>query len=492
MLYSSGNFKDGKDSSHKLVRGLGLAGAISVNIANMIGTGIFLKARAITCNVGTPGKALAVWILAGLLSLLGALTYAELLTLMPRAAGEYGILRDSYGRAGGFIYGWTQFVIVRTASAAALAVGFAIFFNDLLGGALLHFNFSFTAFGRVITFGGIQLTALLVIVTTAAVNCASVSISGRVAIVLTILKVVALLAIVIGALVYSKNGWENISSANQLGSCEGVSIVGGGVAGFGAALLGALWAYDGWNNVSFLAGEVKCPARNLPFALVISISAVLWLYALVNLGYYLTLNTMEITSLSTASSVGVEVVRRLVGRSAVTMMAAVMMISSLGALQVSMLATARVPYAMACDGLFIKALTQVSQRSHVPIRSLIVHSIWASLLALSGSYDALTDYVVFTLTLFYALVAGSLLIFRRRLPFVKRPYRTLGYPIVPLLFGLVSLLIAMTTISNAPIQSTIGLGLIALGYLVYLFWNRRKDQQNATGSGAVNRMDDRD
>jgi basic amino acid/polyamine antiporter, APA family len=463
----------------QLIRGLGLIAAISVNVANIIGTGVFLKARVMTCNVGTPGKALAVWVFAGLLSLAGALTYAELLAMMPRAAGEYGIMRDAYGRPWGFVYGWTQFLIARTASAAALAVGFAIFLNDFLGGSLRHVYFEYMIpGGHTVSFGRLQLIALAAIAITTVINCAAVKVSGDVASVLTGLKILLLIGVGVGALLYSGGDWGNLALANNGGACEGVAVTTGGMAGMAAAMLGALWAYDGWNNVTFLAGEVKNPGRNLPLALIAGMFLVMGLYLFVNLSYYHVLTPTQIADVPASSSVAAEVVRRLLGSAAVTLMAAAMMTSSFGALHASILATARVPYAMARDRLFFKSLAHVSPRTHVPVRSLIVQSIWASVLALSGSYDTLTDYAIFALTLFYALVAGSVFIFRRRMPNANRPYRTWGYPVVPILFLIVSTWLIATTIWNTPKQSGIGLGLIVLGLPVYWYWERHNRRNN--------------
>lgn len=457
-----------------LIRGLGLIAAISVNVANVIGTGVFLKARVMTCNVGTPGKALTVWLVAGLLSLAGALTYAELLAMMPRAAGEYGIMRDAYGRPWGFIYGWTQFAIARSASAAALAVGFAIFLNQLLNGALtVNFFTLHLPHGLEIPFGRLQLVALGAIALTVLINCAAVTFSGGVATLLTAIKVMLLIGVGLGAFFYSSGDWSHLSQANAGGTCEGVAITTGGLAGFAAAMLGALWAYDGWNNITFLAGEVKHPERNLPLALIISMFLVMGLYLLVNLGYYHVLTPTEVASVPASLSVAAEVVRRLLGAIALTLMAAAMMMSSFGALHASILATSRVPYAMARDRLFFEGLSKVSPRTHVPIRSLIVLGIWSSVLTLSGSYDTLTDSAIFALTIFYAFVAGSVFIFRRRLPDAPRPYRTWGYPVVPIVFLVVTAWLILRTIWDNPKQSAIGLGLILIGLPVYLIWSKR-------------------
>src|SRR5918995_2254966 len=205
----------------QLIRGLGLIAAISVNVANIIGTGVFLKARVMTCNVGTPAKALIVWVLAGLLSMAGALTYAELLAMKPRAAGEYGLVRDAYGRPLGFIYGWTQFLIARTASAAALAAGLAIFLNDLLGGVLSHRYFEYTLpGGHVLSFGRLQMVALSAIIVTTLINCAAVRVSGGVASLLTGIKILVVLGVGFGAFFYSGGDWGNLGLANAGGACD--------------------------------------------------------------------------------------------------------------------------------------------------------------------------------------------------------------------------------------------------------------------------------
>lgn len=463
-----------KTEHTQLIRGLGLIAAISVNVANIIGTGVFLKARVMTCNVGTPGKALIVWVLAGLLSMAGALTYAELLAMMPRAAGEYGIIRDAYGRPLSFIYGWAQFLIARTASAAALAVGFAIFLNDLVKGALDTIYFQYTLpGGHVLSFGRLQIVALGAIIITTLINCAAVRVSGGVASVLTGLKLVMLLGIGFGAFFYSGGDWGHLGMANTGGACEGVAITTGGMAGFAAAMLGALWAYDGWNNITFLAGEVKNPGRNLPLALIGGGLVVMGLYLFVNINYFHVLTPTEVASVPASSSVAAEVVQRLLGAGAVTLMAAAMMTSSFGALHASLLATARIPYALAKDGLVVKSLAHVSPRTHVPVRALMVQMFWACVVALSGSFDTITDYAVFALTLFYILVASSIFLFRKRMPDAERPYRTWGYPVVPIVFLAVSVFLIFQTIINTPRQSAIGLGLILLGLPVYWLVDKR-------------------
>ncbi len=247
------------------------------------------------------------------------------------------------------------------------------------------------------------------------------------------MKVLVLIAVGVGAFAYSGGDWSHLSQANVNGACEGVAVTTGGFAGLAAAMLGALWAYDGWNNVAFMAGEVKRPERNLPLALIVSMLVVMSLYVFVNVSYYHVLSPTEIASVPASSSTAAEVIRRLLGATAVTLMAAAMMTSTFGALHASILATARVPYAMAKDRLFFHGLAKLS-RAHVPVRSLIVLAIWSSVLALSGSYDVLTDYAVFALTMFYVLTASSVFVLRKRFPNEERPYKTWGYPVVPALY----------------------------------------------------------
>jgi APA family basic amino acid/polyamine antiporter len=287
------------------------------------------------------------------------------------------------------------------------------------------------------------------------------------------MKLVLLLGIGFGAFFYSGGDWGHLGMANTGGNCEGVAITTGGMAGFAAAMLGALWAYDGWNNITFLAGEVKNPGRNLPLALIGGGLVVMALYLFVNINYFHVLTPTEVASVPASSSVAAEVVKRLLGAGAVTLMAAAMMTSSFGALHASLLATARIPYALAKDGLVVKSLAHVSPRTHVPVRALMVQMFWACVVALSGSYDTITDYAVFALTLFYILVASSIFLFRKRMPDAERPYRTWGYPVVPIVFLAVSVFLIFQTILNTPRQSAIGLGLILLGLPVYGLVDKR-------------------
>lgn len=456
-----------------LVRGLSLVAAFSVVAGTMIGTGVFLKARVMTCHVETPLLVLLVWVVAGLLSLAGALTYAELAALMPEAGGEYVFIRDAYGSFASFLYGWTQFAICYSGSAAAKAAAFALFANALLGGALGGSLLSLQVAGLSLSFGPLQVVALVVVVIVTLINCAAVSASGNITAALTVLKILLVLAVAGGAFLLADGDWGHFLLSGEGGVCDGVAAnARGGLAGFGAAMLGALWAYDGWSTVSIMAGEVKRPERNLPLALVGGTVAVMVLYLLVNASYFFAMTPSEVASVPATSAVATEVVGRFLGRLAAAVMAAGMLLSTLGSLYNGILTGARIPFAMARDGRFFAVLGRVSRRTRVPVRALAAQCAWVCVLVLSGSFDALTDYAMFAAWIFYGLAASSVFVFRKRLPDTPRAFRTPGYPLVPALFLVVTVLLLANTVVTSPVGSLIGLGLIALGVPLYPRFHR--------------------
>jgi len=471
-----------------LIRGLGLAAAASVIIGNVIGTGVFLKARVMTCNVGSPNWVVAAWIAAGLLSLAGALTYAELTAMKPHAAGPYVFLRDSYGRLSSFLFGWMQMFIARTGSQAGVAVVFAIALNDYLGGALKQILFQTSVAGYSYEITSLQLIAVVVIAIFTTLNCLSVSLSGQIATALTTIKIGLVILVGLGAFIFVTGGtFDNFSLMDTGGTCEGVaeSVRFGSaeytfLAGFGAAMLGALWGYDGWDNLSFVAGEVKDPKRNIPLAIIGSVLLIIVLYVTVHIAYYYVLDPTAIASVSKDSSVAMVVVSKFFGGDlasfatgfALAIFTVGLMLSSLGTLHTSILSASRIPYAMANDGLMLKQFKKVSVNA-VPINGVLFQGVWASVLALSGSFDTLTDYVIFGSWIFYALITSSIFVFRRKYPDMERPYRAWGYPVVPIVFLFVAGWLLVSTLINNPTQSVTGLFLIILGLPVYYFLNRK-------------------
>ncbi|SRR5579871_224891 len=457
----------------ELLRALGLTAAIAMNVANMIGTGVFLKSRVMTCNVGSASAVLAVWVAAGLLSLAGTFSYAEVAALMPEAGGEYVFIRRAYGRLLGFLYGWTFFAVVRTGSQAALAVGFAIFLNVAIGGGLERDLLGLSVAGVPLHLTGLTLVALVLIWGVGLYNTRPVAAGGNAAIVLTVLKVLLLIALAAGAFLLAKGDFAHLGQSAVNGRCEEVAgSARGGIAGFGAAMLGALWAYDGWNNVTPLAGEIKDPSRNLPRAFFGGMAVVGALYLVCNLAYYYVLTPTEIANVSVNSTVATEVMQRFAGPAAVTFVAVALMFSSFGSIHASVLANSRIPYAMAREGLFFRGLAQLSPTTRVPVRATIAQAAWASVLALTGSYDTLTDSVIFAAWLFYGLSAGSVFVFRRTMPDAPRPYRAFGYPWVPAVFLLVTAWLIENTFVARPLLALVGVAIMLAGLPFYWWFTR--------------------
>jgi basic amino acid/polyamine antiporter, APA family len=456
-----------------LVRGLGPVAATAIVVAGVIGTGVFLKSRVMTCNVELPWMVMAVWIVAGLLAMAGALTYGELSTMMPRAGGEYVYIREAYGRLAGFLFGWMRFFIGNTGGIAALAFGLGIFLNVVSGGALAATLFE-GRLGRVqISIDGIKAAAVAAILLATFINCAAVSVGGTVASVLMALKVAFVLGIGAVALTFGDGDWAHLTMSGAAGACQGVPAdARGGMAGAGAAMMAAMWAYNGWNEMTYVAGEVRDPGRTLPRGLIGGLSIVAFLYVFVNATYFYVLTPDAVASVAVGSTVATDVVTHIFGQAASSLLAGLFVVSVFSSLQVTSMITARVPYAMAQEGLFFATLARLSPRTKVPIRALVAQAAWASVLVLSGSFDTLTDYAMFAILGFVGMATASVFVFRRRLPDVERPYRTWGYPVVPVLALGVTAWLLINTLVTAPSQAVAGLVLMALGVPFYMYWSR--------------------
>ena len=452
-----------------LVRGLGALAAAALLIGDVIGTGVFLKARVMTCNVDTPGMVVAVWIVGGVLTLSGALTYAELASMMPRAGGEYVFVRNAYGPLSGFLYGWTRFFVANTGGVAGLAAGFAIFANVVTKGALER---SALGVGGYTAVHAIAVAAILVVT---AINCAAITFSGRVATGFTALKIALCLLVGVGAMAIADGSWAHFALSSAGAACSDVPAAArGGAAGFGAAMLGAMWAYNGWNEVTYVAEEVKNPRRNLPLAIIAGIFVICVLYISVNVAYFYVLTPAEIAGLSPASSVATTVVTTVLGDRAATIMAGMLAMSIFGSLLIASLLCARVPYAMARDGLFFPPLARLSTRTRVPVPALLAQAFCGIVLVLAGSYDTITDYAIFIILIFVSLATASVYVFRRRMPDAERSYRTWGYPVTPAIFLLVSGWLVVNTLMTTPGRALAGLAFLALGVPFYWYWSSRR------------------
>lgn len=431
-----------------LRRGLGTWSAMALVVGTIIGTGVFLKAAVMAQRAGSPSWVLAAWAIGGLLSIAGALSYAELGAMFPRAGGEYAFLREGYGPGVSFLYGWTRFWIGSPGSIAAYGVGAATFLEvpaDERG---------WVAIGLIVVFTGI--------------NCLSVTVGGRLGAALTALKVALIVGLAVGALLFSTGGgWHHLAEHDGGG---------GGFPGWsalGLTVLAALWAYDGWNNLPMAAGEVRDPGRNLPRAIVGGTLVCLAVYAAVNVAYFHALPfdavaTSSSTDYPEAPSVAARVAATFLGDTAQGLLAFAMVVSALSAMNGSILTGARVPFAMAADGLAPRRLARIHPRTRVPVVAILIQGAWACVLARSGRFDLLTESVVFASWLFYALCAGAVLLLRARRPDHPRPFRVPGYPVVPVVFILVSILLLVNTVWNARETSATGLVIVAAGGLVYL------------------------
>lgn len=465
------------NDNSSLVRGLTASDTTLLVIGTVIGTGVFLKSAVMAQEVGSPGLVLAAWVAAGLLSLAGALTYAELGALLPQAGGEYVYLRQAYGDAPAFLYGWTRFSVASTGAIAVLGVGSATFLSAVAPLTTVWLEHNYTLLGQEIhwQFGSKQILAVGAILFFSAINCIGIVFGGRVQSVLTLLKVLGIAVIVIG--VFSLSGtatWTNLRS-----STGGAKVA--GVSAFGAAMVAALWAYDGWNAMPMVGGEVRNPGRNIPRALIGGMLAVMAIYCLANLAYFYALPFAQVvTSSSTghphALPVATKAAQTFLGDWGGKLISIAFILSALGALNGLILSSARVPFAMARDGLFFSRFSEVNAGSHVPVWSIIIQAVWASVLAVSGSYDQLTDYVIFASWIFYGMTTSAVFVLRRKMPDAPRPYKTLGYPVIPVVFVMVAFWLTINTLVTRPVESATGLILIALGLPVFAYYRFRRQR----------------
>jgi APA family basic amino acid/polyamine antiporter len=477
------------EAKTQLIRGLTLADTTALVVGTIIGTGVFLKTSVMAQDVGTPMLVLTAWVAAGLLSLAGALTYAELGAMLPDAGGEYVYLRHSYGEASAFLFGWQRFIVAGSASIASLGAGFAIFLSAFLPLSSVWAERQFTLLGQTINwqFGSKQVVAVSVILLLSAINCLAVAFGGKVQSALTVLKIAGIAVVVVGVFFFAPTvTWVNLAAPAGAPGWSGLAV-------FGTAMLAALWAYDGWNNMPMAAGEVQNPGRNIPRALIGGTVVVMLIYCLANLAYFYALPFGEVvTSNSTkyrdALPVAAKAAQSFLGEYGGRLVAVAFVISALGALNGSILSNARVPYAMARDGLFFSTMAGLSAKTHVPVASILIQAVWSCVLALSGTFDQLTDCLLFASWIFYGLVTSSVFVLRRTMPAAPRPYKTIGYPVMPLIFVLVALWLVINTLVNRTVESVVGLVLIALGLPLYVYY-RRGQRRAAKAAIAVESSD---
>jgi len=474
----------------ELVQGLGLLGATTIVMGSMIGSGIFIVAAEIAREVRSPGLFLVSWVLSAVMTVLAAISYAELATMMPHAGGQYVYLRESLGPLFGFLYGWALFLVIQTGTIAAVAVAFGkflgVFFPWVSEKNLLLNLGSFVVAGHHFAFAisSEQVIAICVLLGLGVINIFGLRTGALLQNVFTILKVAALLGIVAVGV-----WWLADRKGSAVPSGAGTSFWQGAhwnlttLTVLLVALVGPLFSSDAWNNVTFTGSEVKRPSRNLPLALLVGTVTVCSIYFFCNLIYIHVLPLAGSPQGAGPIARGVQyaaedrvataVMEVALGSKGTALMAGAIIISTFGCINGMSLAGARVYYAMAKDGLFFPSVSRVHPRYHTPAVALLVQAVWACLLTLTGTYDELLDYVIFAVMLFYILTILGLFRLRRTRPDAPRPYRAWGYPVVPGLYLVLAGATDAALLLNKSRESAAGLALVALGIPVFYLWRRR-------------------
>jgi len=445
----------------ELSRDLRVSHAGAVVVGTIIGSGIFLVPAEMMQAVGSAELVYLAWIVGGLMSFFGALTYAELGAMRPQAGGEYVYVRDAYGPLGGFLYAWTWFVIAKPASIATITTGLVRILGTFT--VFAFFSKELITFPLPITYG--QLVAVAATILISFLNYIGVKKAGEFQLIFTVLKIAIVLGIVVLGFTYGGGAWTHFA-----GHYAGAK---GGILGFMAALVAALWAYDGWNDLNMVAGEVKNPERSIPIALIAGVAIVGALYMLLNAAVQYVLPADVIANSPRPASDAMALV---LGRAGAAIVSAGMALSMLVGLNGTTMSGARVPFAVARDGYFFKGLGHVHPKFHTPSTSIIVQAVLAILLLLvGGSFRQLFSLAIFAEWLFYMIAGSTVFVFRKREPGTPRPYRVWGYPVVPLLFVAASAVLLYFTFRDNYPNSAIGTLVILAGIPVFYYFASRRE-----------------
>lgn len=435
----------------QLLRRVGLFDATMLVMGGIVGSGIFINAYVVARQVHTPVLILAAWAVGGILATLGAFIYAELADRMPDVGGQYAYLREAYHPALGFLYGWVLLLVIQTGGMAAVTVTFARYFAELSG---LKFP------------EGAVVIATLAVLTL--INCLGVQLGSRVQSVLMVLKIGAIGGLVLAGFFLVKN--PNPVFRPVFDRPVSFSLI----TAFGAALVPVLFAYGGWQTASFVAAEIKEPRRNLPRALLIGVAGVITLYVTVNMVYVRALGTAGLAATTVPATTAM---RMALGDRGATLIALGITVSTLGFLSQSVLTAPRVYFAMAEDGVFFRSVASVNAKTHVPVAAIVLQSVWTAVVALSGRYEQILNYVVAMDFLFFGLTASCLFVFRKRDRMnqnIQTGYRVPGHPVTTTMFIAISWLVVANTIYKYPANSLLGMLILLLGLPVYFLWRRRQ------------------
>ena len=462
----------------QLIRGLGLTAAMMIVAGSMIGSGIFRKPATMAGQLMSPELLIIVWIVAGLITFIGALTNAEIAGMIDATGGQYVYFRKMYGDFIAFLYGWSIFAVIQTGSQAAIAYVFAeylgyFFKYPQLPQSFQDFSIFMPFVGDIHPFldFGTKAVAILCILFLTGVNYLGVVFGGIVQTIVTFIKIASIIILSLLLFTFGQGSYANVYSGFNIPTETITNII----SVIGLALAGAFWAYDGWNNVTFVAGEVKNPQRNIPLALLYGTLIVIAVYVLINIAF---LYVLPIDEMSKSPLVAASAAERIFGVNGASIISIAVIISTFGALNGSILATARVQFAMARDRLFFSPLGKIHPKFGTPHVSLIIQGVWSCVLVLSGSFDTISDYVIFAAWLFYMLGAYGVFVLRKKMPEVNRPYRVWGYPYTPIIFIIFSFLFLVNSIISDTQDAAMGSILILSGLPIYLYWKYYAKKNN--------------
>jgi APA family basic amino acid/polyamine antiporter len=432
--------------SQALPRVIGTVGSTALVVGTVIGSGIFLVPHNVAQQVGSVQSLLGVWVLGGVLALAGALSLAELGAALPEAGGVYVYLREAYGKLPAFLYGWGMLLVIESGSVATLAVAFGIYSASLIP----------------LSSAGEKMAGCAVIALLTVVNIVGAREGSIVQTIFTLAKLLGLATIMGFALFHP--GVHHVAVLPPLPNPHT------SLSSFGIALVGVLWAYEGWHMLSFSAGEVQAPGRTLPRSYFVGMLIVVAVYLGANLAY---LRVLPLAQLAQHQRVAARAMQIFAGPGGATFVSALILCSIFGAINGNTLAGPRAYFAMACDGVFFSFVGRVHPRFQTPVAAIIIQGLWSVVLTVSGSFQQLYTYVIFSGWIFYAAAVLSVLVLRRRAPRLERPYRVWGYPALPIAFALAALAVVGNTLVREPGESLIGLLLILIGIPIYLLWNRK-------------------
>jgi APA family basic amino acid/polyamine antiporter len=505
----------GAPSKTGLVASLGLFSATAIVVGSMIGSGIFIVPADIGRNVGSPALLIGAWLVTAVMTIIGALSYGELAAMMPKAGGQYVYLREALGPIWGFLFGWTLFLVIQTGTIAAVAVAFGkflgVFFPSISSDHWIwhmahvpSWHIGPMVLGNMdIGLNTANLTGLVIIVVLAVVNIFGVKTGALVQNIFTTAKTAALLGLIFVGFLFCRNlaairanfgvnfwhgaGWHTLHPV-QVGVGGPITMV-GILTILAVVQTGSLFSADSWNNVTYTAGEVRDPRRNLPLSLALGSSLVLALYILANFVYLIALPLHGDPHGATISARGIQfatddrvataALQIAFSRTGAFLMAAAILISTFGCANGLTLAGARVYYAMSRDGLFFKAAGKLHPRWHTPVAALVVQAVWTCFLCLSGSYNQLLDYIICTELIFYILTILCLFVLRVRRPDAERPYRAIGYPVLPAIYIAMAAWICIVLLRYKPQYTWPGLVIVLLGIPVFAVWSRSAAAQAA-------------